>query len=109
MVHAQATGKALQIRAGLQSITTSLWHLSVHIYHVMTIATIGFSKKSFFIIRVQLIFLNAVMKIYPSTALCWVNKNENMSPKKFPQLMGQYVSYSCSYWKQIYCLKLYNI
>ena len=41
---------ALQIRAGQLSITTNLWPLTAHIYHVMIIVTRGFPKKSFFII-----------------------------------------------------------
>ena len=38
---------ALQIRAGQQSITPSLWPLTTHLYHVMIIVTSGFSKKYF--------------------------------------------------------------
>ena len=36
----------------------------------------------------------AVMKIYPFAKLCWVNKNQNMQPNKFPQPVGKYISYS---------------
>ena len=39
---------ALQIRAGQRSITTNIWPLTAHIYHVIIIVTGGFSKKSFF-------------------------------------------------------------
>ena len=38
------------IRAGQWSITTSLWPLITHIYHVIIIVTSSFSKKYFFII-----------------------------------------------------------
>ena len=41
---------ALQIRAGQRSITASLRFLTTHIYHVMIIVTVDFSKKSFFIL-----------------------------------------------------------
>ena len=43
--------------------------------------------------------------MYPLTALCWANKNANLKPNKFPQLMEQDIFYS--YWKQIYCLELW--
>ena len=43
-----ATFAALQIRAGQRSITTSLWPLTAHIYHVIIIVTGGFFKRSFF-------------------------------------------------------------
>ena len=35
----------LQIRAGQQPITTNLWPLTSHIYHVMIIVISSFSKK----------------------------------------------------------------
>ena len=38
----------LQIRAGQLSISTNLWPLIAHIYHVMIIMTSSFSKKSFY-------------------------------------------------------------
>ena len=38
---------ALQVRVGQRSITANLWPLTTHIYHIMIIVTIGFSKKSF--------------------------------------------------------------
>ena len=38
---------ALQIRVGQRSITTNLRTLTTHIYLVMIIVTVGFSKKSF--------------------------------------------------------------
>ena len=49
-------------------------------------------------------FWSTVLKIYPFETLCWVYKDENMSPNKFSQPIGLYISHS--YWKQIYCLKL---
>ena len=36
----------LQISAGQLSIAGNFWLLTVHIYHVMVIVSIGFSKKS---------------------------------------------------------------
>ena len=39
---------ALQIRASQRSITANPWPLTAHIYHVMTIVTGDFSKKSFY-------------------------------------------------------------
>ena len=53
---------ALQIRA----ITTNLWPLTTHIYHIMIIVTGDFSKKSFFIIfrssRTQIFFKTGVIR-----------------------------------------------
>ena len=51
---------ALQIRAGQRSITTNLWPMTTHIYHVMIIVTSGISKKSFFII----IFRNSLTQMF---------------------------------------------
>ena len=70
---------ALQIRVGQRSITTSLWPLTAHIYHVMIIVTGGFSEKSFFIIiftrsRTQMFFKTGVTRnfaIFTGKYLCW--------------------------------------
>ena len=40
----------LQIKASQWSITPNPWLLTTYFYHIMTIVTGGFSKKSFFII-----------------------------------------------------------
>ena len=69
----------LQIRAGQRSITTNLWSLTTHIYHVMIIVTSGFSKKSFFIIifrssHTQMFFKTDIIKnfaIFTGKHLCW--------------------------------------
>ena len=42
---------ALEIRPGQRPITTNLWPLTAHIYHVMIIVTDGFSKKSFLLLQ----------------------------------------------------------
>ena len=42
------TFSALQLWTGQRSITANLWPLTAYIYHVMTIVTGGFSKKSFY-------------------------------------------------------------
>ena len=46
---------------------------------------------------------SAIVKIYPLTALCWANKDENMQPSKFSQSSGQYISQGC--WKKIIAWK----
>ena len=56
MTDASSSKSALQISAGQQPITTSLWPLITHICHVTIIVTGGFSKKSFLL----LIFSEAV-------------------------------------------------
>ena len=43
---------ALQIRVCQRSITANFRSLTVHIYHVMIIVTIGFSKESFIFINI---------------------------------------------------------
>ena len=68
---ARATGwkplsiAALQIRTGQRTLTTNLWPLTAHIYHVMIMVTGGFSKKSIFIIfrssRTQMFFKTGVI------------------------------------------------
>ena len=42
------TQTVLQIRASQRSITTNIWPLTAHIYHVMIFVTSGFSKKAFY-------------------------------------------------------------
>ena len=44
----------LQIKAGQQSITANLCPLTTHIYHVMIIVTVCFSKKSFLLLSLLL-------------------------------------------------------
>ena len=44
----KGTNVVLQIRAGQWSITTNLWPLTAHIYHVMIVVTGDFSKNSFY-------------------------------------------------------------
>ena len=43
---------ALQIKVSQWSITANLRPLTIHIYHVMIIVTIGFSKESFIFINI---------------------------------------------------------
>ena len=50
--------KALQTRAGQRSITTNIWPLTAHIYHVMIIVIGGFSK-SFYLLILFLFFRNS--------------------------------------------------
>ena len=69
----------LQIRAVQCSITANLWSLTTHIYHVMIIATGGFSKKSFFIIIfrsscTEMFFKTGAIRnfaIFTGKHLCW--------------------------------------
>ena len=81
---ARATGwkplsiAALQIRTGQRTLTTNLWSLTAHIYHVMIMVTGGFSKKSIFIIfrssRTQMFFKTGVIgnfAIFTGKHLWW--------------------------------------
>ena len=54
----------------------------------------AFHFLQFLYVGFDLSVLNAVVKSYPFTTLCWVNKNENVQPDKFPQPIGQYFSHS---------------
>ena len=59
----------LQIRAGQWSITTNLWPLTAHIYHVMIIMTVGFSKK-LFLLFILLSFLIIIIFILFFIIIC---------------------------------------
>ena len=66
-----------RIRAGQWSITTNLWTLTAHIYHVMIIVTGGFFKKSLIIFRsscMQMLFKIGVVRnvtIFWHKHVCW--------------------------------------
>ena len=78
---ARATGwkplsiAALQIRTGQRTLTTNLWSLTAHIYHVMIMVTGGFSKKSIFIIFRSSIrrcsSKQVILEISQYSHLCW--------------------------------------
>ena len=77
--HTQLEVRAvLQIRARQQSLTASVWPLTTHIYHVMIMVTVGFSKKSIFIIfrssHKQMFSRTGVIgnfTIFTGKHLCW--------------------------------------